>query len=131
MMNTHIAKFSIIILSSICLLSSLAFAGGKGKGKTKTNPPGWEQGEKTGWDGKDTPPGLSEEKLEKKQKAKMKEERNKGKAKQKSEKAKYETELEEERAAQEAELEEEKKKREAEMKKEEEKVKSKSKKKKG
>lgn len=130
-MNNQILKLSILILSSIFLLGSPALAGGKGKGKSKAVPPGWEQGEKTGWDGKDTPPGLTEEKLEKKQKAKMKDDRNKGKAKNKSEKAKNEAELEKEKAEQEAEIEEEKKKREAEIKKEKEKMKSNSKKKKG
>jgi hypothetical protein len=123
-MNNQILKLSIIILSSIFLLGSLALAGGKGKGKIKTKPPGWEQGEKTGWKGEDTPPGLTEEKLEKKQKTKMKSDRNKDKAKNKSEKAKHEAGLEKEKADQEAEIEKEKKKREAEIKKEKEKMKS-------
>ncbi len=52
-MNNQILKLSIKILSSIFLLGSLALAGGKGKGKNKSVPPGWEQGEKTGWKGKD------------------------------------------------------------------------------
>lgn len=128
-MNTQIVRLSIIILSSIFLLGSPALADGKGKGKIKTKPPGWDQGEKKGWDGEETPPGLTEEKLEKKQKAKMKEERNKSKAKDKIEKAKDDAELE--KAEQEAETEEQKKKREAEIKKEKEKLKSNSKKKKG
>ena len=110
-MNTQIVKLSIIILSSIFLLSSLTLAGGKGKNKSKTKPPGWEQGEKTGWEGKDTPPGLTEEKLEKKQKAKIKDDRNKPKAKNKSEKAEPEAEFENEKAEQEAELKEQKKMR--------------------
>jgi hypothetical protein len=123
-MNNQILKLSIIILSSIFLLGSLALAGGKGKGKIQTKPPGWEQGEKTGWKGEDTPPGLTKEKLEKKQKTKMKGDRNKGKAKNKSEKAKHEAGLEKEKADQEAEIEKEKKKREPEIKKEKEKMKS-------
>ena len=76
-MNNQIIKLSIIILSAIFLLSSPALAGGKGKGKTKSSPPGWEQGKKTGWEGEETPPGLTEEKLEKKQKAGMKGEETK------------------------------------------------------
>jgi hypothetical protein len=130
-MNNQRIKLSIIILSSIFLLSSPALAGGKAKGKNKTNPPGWEQGEKTGWKGEDTPPGLTEEKLEKKQKAKMKQDKSKNKAKNKSEKAKDEAEVQKEKVEQEAEIEEEKKKREAELKKEKERIKSNSKKKQG
>ena len=128
-MNTQIIKLFIIILSSVFLLSSLSLAGGKSKGKHKTNPPGWEQGEKTGWKGEDTPPGLTEEKLEKKQKAKMKQ--DKSKAKNKSEKAKDEAEVQKEKVEQEAEIDEEKKEREAELKKEKKKMKSNSKDKKG
>jgi hypothetical protein len=129
-MNNQIIRLSIIILSSIFLLSSPALAGGKGKGKNKNKPPGWEQGEKTGWKGEDTPPGLTEEKLEKKQKAGMKGQEAKANAQKEGKKAKPETELEAKKAKQEAELEEEKKNREAEIKKEKEKLKSSSKKKK-
>jgi hypothetical protein len=129
MMNNQIIRFCIIILSSIFLLSSPALAGGKDKGKNKTQPPGWEQGEKTGWKGEDTPPGLTEEKLEKKQKAGLK--GQEAKAQKEGKKAKPETELEAEKAKQEAEIEEEKKNREAEIEKEKEKLKSNSKKKKG
>jgi hypothetical protein len=130
-MNNQILKLSIIILSAIFLLSSPALAGGKAKGKNKTQPPGWEQGEKTGWKGEDTPPGLTEEKLEKKQKAGMKGEEAKAKAQKEGKKVKSEAELEAEKAEQEAEIEQEKKNRETEMKKEKEKMKSNSKKKKG
>lgn len=115
-MNNKISKLFLIIFSSIFLLSSLAVAGGKAKGKNKTKPPGWEQGEKTGWKGEDTPPGLTEEKLEKKQKAGVKGEEARDKTKEKGEKKKSETELEAEQAEQKAELEKEKKKREAELK---------------
>jgi hypothetical protein len=121
-MNTQILKRSIVILSSIFLIGSLALADGQDRGKSKTKPPGWEQGEKTGWDGKDAPPGLTEEKPEKKQKAKMKDDRDKGKAKNKNKRAKHEVELEEEAAEQEVEIEAEKKTREAEIKKEKKKV---------
>jgi len=110
-MNTQIAKLCIIILSCIFLIGSPALAGGKGKGKNETKPPGWEQGEKTGWDGEDKPPGLNEEKLERKQKAKIKDKRNKDKAGNKSEKVKQEVELEKEKPEQEADIGAEKKKR--------------------
>ena len=89
----------------IFLLGSPALAGDKGKGKSKSVPPGWEQGEKKGWDGKDTPPGQTE----KKQKAKMKGEQNKGKDKNKNEKAKHEAEVE--KTKREAEIEKENKKK--------------------
>jgi hypothetical protein len=130
-MNHQIIKLFVVILSSIFLLGSPALAGGKAKGKNKTQPPGWEQGEKTGWKGEDTPPGLTEEKLEKKQKAGMKGEEAKAKAQKEGKKVKSEAELEAEKAEQEAEIEQEKKNRETEMKKEKEKMKSNSKKKKG
>jgi hypothetical protein len=130
-MNHQIIKLFVVILSSIFLLGSSALAGGKAKGKNKTQPPGWEQGEKTGWKGEDTPPGLTEEKLEKKQKAGMKGEEAKAKAQKEGKKVKSEAELEAEKAEQEAEIEQEKKNRETEMKKEKEKMKSNSKKKKG
>jgi type IV secretory pathway VirB10-like protein len=131
MMNNQIIKLFVVILSGIFLFSSLAVAGGKGKGKNKTQPPGWEQGEKTGWKGEDTPPGLTEEKLQKKQKAPMKGDEAKAKAQEEGEKAEQETELQEEKTKQEAEIQKQKKKREAEMKNEQEKLKSPSKKKKG
>lgn len=130
-MNNQITKFFIFILSSVFLFSSLAVAGGQSKGKNKTQPPGWEQGEKKGWKGEDTPPGLTEEKMEKKQKSRMKGDETKAKALEEGEKAKQETELQEEKTEQEAEIQKQKKKREAEMKNEQEKIKSHSKKKKG
>jgi hypothetical protein len=130
MMNNQILKLSIIILSAIFLLSSPALAGGKAKGKNKTQPPGWEQGEKTGWKGEDTPPGLTEEKLEKKQKARMKGEEAGARSQEEGKKLKQEAEQEKEEVEQEAAIEQKKKKQEAEIKKEKEKMKSKSKKKK-
>ena len=117
------------MLSSIFLFSSLAVAGGQFKGKNKTQPPGWEQGEKKGWKGEDTPPGLSEEKQQKKQKSRMKGDEAKSKAEEEGEKAIQETELQEEKTEQQAEIQKQKKKREAEMKNEQEKLKSHSKKK--
>ena len=130
-MNNQFTKLFIIILSSIFLLSSLAVAGGKVKGKNKAQPPGWEQGKKTGWEGEDKPPGLTKEKLEKEQKARMKGDEAKNKAEEEVEKAKQESELQEKKAEQEAEIQKQKKMKEAEMKNEQEKIKSQSKKKKG
>jgi len=131
-MNNQITKLLIIILSSVFLCSSLAAAGGQFKGKNKTQPPGWEQGEKKGWKGEDTPPGLNEGKIEKKQKSQIKGDDARAKAQEEGEKAKQETELQEEKTEQKAEIEQEKMKREVEMKKEKEKekVQSQSKKKK-
>ncbi len=128
-MNNQIIKLFVVILSAIFLLSSPALGGGKAKGKNKTQPPGWEQGEKTGWKGEDTPPGLTEEKMEKKQKSRMK--GDEAKAEAEGEKAKQGTELQEEKTEQEAEIEKEKKKQEAELKKEKKRIKSNSKKKNG
>jgi hypothetical protein len=131
MMKNQIIKLSIVILSVIFLISSPALAGGKGKSKNKTAAPGWEQGEKTGWEGEDAPPGLTEEKLEKKQKARMKREETRTRSRKEVQKAKQETGLEGENTEQEAEMQKEKKKREAEMKKEKEQMRSRSKKKNG
>ena len=128
-MNHQIIKLFVVILSSIFLLSSPALAGGKAKGKNKTQPPGWEEGEKTGWKGEDTPPGLTEEKLEKKQKAGMKGEETKARVQKQSKKTKQEAE--EEKAEQEAEIEKQKKERETEINQEKEKIKSNTKKKEG
>jgi hypothetical protein len=128
MMNNQITKLFIIILSSFFLFSSLAVAGGQFKGKNKSQPPGWEQGKKTGWEGEDTPPGLTKEKHHKKQKSRMK--GDEAKAQAEGEKAERGAELKEEKAKQQAEMQKQKKKREAEMKNEQEKMKSKSKKKK-
>jgi hypothetical protein len=130
MMNNQIIKLSIIILSAIFLLGSPALAGGKAKGKHKTQPPGWEQGQKTGWKGEDTPPGLTDEILEKKQKALMKGEEGGARSQKEGQKLKQEAEQEKEEMEQEAEIEQQKKKQEAEMQKEKEKMKFKSKKKK-
>ncbi|MEJ2728704.1 MAG: hypothetical protein P8185_09360 [Deltaproteobacteria bacterium] len=131
MMNNQIIKLSIIILSAIFLLSSPALAGGKAKGKNKTQPPGWEQGQKTGWKGEETPPGLTEEKLQKKQKAGMEGEETEARVQEQSKKTEQEAERKKENVEQEAEMQKEKKKQEAEMKKEKEQMKSKSQKKGG
>jgi hypothetical protein len=131
MMNNQTLKYFIIILSAIFLLSSPALAGGKGRGKNKTKPPGWEQGEKTGWEGEDTPPGLNEETLDKKQKGRMKREETRTRSRKEVQKAKQEIDPEAEKVEQEAEMQKEKKKQEAQMKKEKEQMRSRSKKKEG
>jgi hypothetical protein len=118
MMNSKILTIFIIIFSSIFLISSLALAGGKGKNKTKNTPPGWEQGEKTGWNEEEKPPGLTEKKIEKKHKAKMNKDdqdeavdvKEKAEKKQKKHKEQYESELEAEKDRRESELETEKEK---------------------
>ncbi|MDX1707636.1 MAG: hypothetical protein R3274_03475 [Desulfobacterales bacterium] len=117
-MNSKIITFSIAMISLIFLISSLTFAGGQGKNKSKSTPPGWEQGEKTGWKGKDKPPGLTEDKIEKKHKAKMNEGdqdeaadiKEKAEKKQKKHKEQYESEIETEKQKRDAELETEKEK---------------------
>ena len=103
-MNNQIIRLSIIILSSILLLSSLALAGGKDKAKNKTKPPGWEHGEKTGWKGENTPPGLTEDKLEKKHTGGMYGQETKAKAQKEGNQATPETELEAELSKHEAEI---------------------------
>lgn len=127
-MNSKILKFSIFMISSIFLISSLALAGGIGKNKSKSTPPGWEQGEKKGWKGKDRPPGLAEEKIEKKHKAKTNkgdvqdeaaDVKGKAEKKQKKHKEKYESEIETEKDKRESELETEKEKIKARAKKKE------------
>ncbi len=42
---------------SLLLVSTLAFAQGKGRGRSGGEPPGWEKGEKRGWH-TDVPPGI-------------------------------------------------------------------------
>ncbi|NVM23948.1 MAG: hypothetical protein HWN68_19490 [Desulfobacterales bacterium] len=44
---------------SLLLVGSLAFAQGKGRGRTGGKPPGWEKGEKRGWH-TDVPPGIEQ-----------------------------------------------------------------------
>ncbi len=128
-MKIQILKLSIILVASIFLISSLVFAGGQGKGKSKTQPPGWEQGEKTGWKGEEMPPGLTEEKLEKKHKAKMKKDPQEEEMEHKNKKEKAESEHKKQKEKYESELEEEKEKREAELETEKEKLKTRTKKK--
>ena len=100
-MHSKILTTSILMISSIFLISSLALAGGKGKNKSKNTPPGWEQGEKTGWKGEGKPPGLSEEAAGVKEKAEKEQDKHK---------EKYESELETQKEKRESELETEKEK---------------------
>ena len=117
-MNPKFIKFFIVMLSSVFLISSLALAGSKGKNKSKSTPPGWEKGQKTGWKGEEKPPGLSEDKIEKKHKGKMNESdhdeaadvKEKAEKKQKKHKEQYESEIETEKQKRDAELETEKEK---------------------
>jgi len=123
-MKSQIIKLSILILSAIFLISSLSLAGEKGQGKTKSTPPGWEQGKKTGWEGEETPPGMTEQKMEQKQKAGMKGKETKARMQKQSKKTKQEAEQEKEKAEQEADIEKQKKKQEAQMNQEKEMMKS-------
>ncbi len=99
-MKSTTAKFFTLTIASIfmagLMASSLALAADKDKAKNQSTPSGWEQGNKTGWEG-DTPPGLTDEKLEKKKKAGMKGGKNKAKANKEGEKAKHEAELKKEK----------------------------------
>jgi hypothetical protein len=131
MMNTQILKLFIVLLSSIFLLSSPVLAGDQGKGKSKSTPPGWEQGKKTGWEGEETPPGLTEEKLDKKQKVKKNKDHQNEAAEHKSKKVKAESESKNKKEKYESEIEAEKEKREAELETEKEKIKVRTKKKEG
>jgi hypothetical protein len=100
MMKSTTAKFFALTIVSIFMAAfmarSPALAAGEDKGKNQSTPSGWEQGNKTGWEG-DTPPGLTEEKLEKKKKAGKKSGKHKAKVKKEGEKAKHEAELKKEK----------------------------------
>ncbi len=106
-MKSTSLKFVVLMILSVFMTGSLALAAEKEKGKNQSTPPGWEQGEKTGWEG-DTPPGLTEEALEKKKKAGKKSGKQKAKIKSESEKAKHEAELKKEKGESEMETEKEK-----------------------
>ena len=125
-MNIKITKIIIPMILSMFLIGSLAFAGGKGKNKSKNTPPGWEQGEKTGWKGEEKPPGLTEEKIKNKHKGKM----NKGQNKEAADvKEKAEKEQKKHKEKYKSEIENEKDKRESELETEKEKIKARAKKK--
>lgn len=53
-------RLFFITFLSLLLAASMTFAQGKGKGRS-SSPPGWEKGEKNGWQ-TDAPPGLDESK---------------------------------------------------------------------
>ena len=100
-------KLFILMLVSVFMSGLLAFAADRNNGKSPSTPPGWEQGEKTGWEGS-TPPGLSEEQLEKKKKAGKKSGKHKAKVKSEDEKARHQARLKKEKAESEIEIEKEK-----------------------
>jgi hypothetical protein len=104
MMKSTTIKFFILTVVSIFISGSLAFAADRDNGKNQSTPPGWEQGEKTGWEG-NTPPGLTEEQLEKKKKAGKKSGKHKAKIKSEGEKAKHEARLKKEKGESEMETE--------------------------
>ena len=91
------------------MAASLAFSADQGNEKNQSTPPGWEQGEKTGWQG-DTPPGLTEDELQKKKKAGKKSGKHKVDAKKEAGNAQQKAVLKKEKAESEMELEKEKKK---------------------
>ena len=99
-MKKATATFFILTILAIFtagfIYGSPVLAAGQDKGKNSSTPPGWQQGEKAGWEG-DAPPGLTEEQLEKKKKAVKKSGKHKGKVKMQTEKAKQETELNKEK----------------------------------
>ena len=106
-MKSTTVKFFTLTIASIFMAGSLALAADEDKAKNQSTPSGWEQGNKTGWEG-DTPPGLTDEKLEKKKKAGMKGGKHKAKVKKEGEKAKHEAELKKEKNESEMEIEKEK-----------------------
>ena len=128
-MNKKLIKILFIVCLSYIFAISSAFAQGKGKEHNKNRPPGWEEGEKKGWQS-DVPPG-QEKKDEKLKKKTNKSENNQGKkSKSKAEQEAEENESEDkgEKVKQKAEKESETKVKETELKKEEREAKSKTKK---
>jgi hypothetical protein len=107
MMKSTPIKLFILTLVSVFISGLPAFAADRDNGKNQSTPPGWEQGEKTGWEG-NTPPGLSEGQLEKKKKAGKKSGKHKVKAKSEAEKARHEARLKKEKAGSEMQTEKEK-----------------------
>ena len=76
-MFTRLIKVLFIACLSLIFAVSSTFAQGKGRGHNKNSPPGWEEGEKKGWQS-DVPPGL-EKKDEKQKKKRNKSKNRKGK----------------------------------------------------
>lgn len=71
----------VLIVISLFLASSVADA------KPSFNPKGWFKGEKKGWDGGSTPPGLSKKEAKKAEKETRKAEKEARKQARKAEKA--------------------------------------------
>ena len=65
-MCTKLIKVLFIACLSLIFAVSSTFAQGKGRGHNKKRPPGWDEGEKKGWQS-DVPPGQEkkDEKLKK------------------------------------------------------------------
>ena len=91
------------------MATCLAFAADLESEKNKSTPPGWEQGQKTGWQG-NTPPGLTEDELEKKKKPGKKSGKHKVDAKKKANETQQKAVLKKEKTESEMELEKKKKK---------------------
>lgn len=106
-MKSTTVKLFLLTIVSIFIAGSPAFAADNDQGKNQTTPPGWVQGDKTGWEG-DTPPGLTEEKLDKKKKAGKKAGKQKAQLKKEGENAKHGAGLKKQKV--ESEMEAEKKK---------------------
>ena len=77
-MKNRIIKNFLIAFLSIIFISTLAVSDDKGEENDKKTPPGWEKGEKKGWQS-DKPPGLDEKN------GKAKKNTNKSEKKQKME----------------------------------------------
>ena len=106
-MKNTITKFFGLTIMSFLMAASLAFAADQEKEKNQSTPPGWEQGEKTGWQG-DTPPGLTEDELKKKKKAGKKSGKHKADVEKEAGNAQQKAGLKKEKAESEMEVEKEK-----------------------
>ena len=128
-MNKKLIKALFITCLALIFAVSSAFAQEKGKGHNKKRPPGWDEGEKKGWQS-DVPPGQEkkDEKLKKKTNKSEKKQGKKSKSKIEQKVDEDEAEAKGEKMKQEAEKESEKKVKEAELEKEEREATSKTKK---
>jgi len=107
MMKSITVKFFLLTIVSIFMAGSPALAADRNPAKKQSTPLGWEQGNKTGWEG-ETPPGLTDEKLEKKKKAGKKAGKHKAQLKNQGENAKHAAELKKQKAGSEIEAQKEK-----------------------